>query len=234
MFRSFSWRGLMNPPSPRTVDFAFPVRRGPSLQPGDNGRTAVTSRVTWTRSLRSRSPRTCSPRLAANGSGRKARSAPSDSRAEEREIAKQPCSQNIQASKHPVRRLMGADIDTLLHEQECADRQVSLIARDDRPTVNAPKRSTSGNPVRGAKSKKGRTRSCTSGPPPPPDLSIPLTSFGANSSIAPKIARHSADKATPARKLRLVLSEFIPRSIQMVRPTPALSRSALVRDALAT
>jgi hypothetical protein len=34
---------------------------------------------------------------------------------------------------------------------------VSLIARDNRPAVNTPKRGTSGNPVRRTTSEKGRT-----------------------------------------------------------------------------
>jgi hypothetical protein len=80
----------------------------------------------------------------------------SQSRAEEREVPKERRSENIQAREHPERWVRVSDVNTALHEQECADREVRLIARDDRSTVNTPKCRTSGNPVHRATSEKCR------------------------------------------------------------------------------
>jgi hypothetical protein len=44
----------------------------------------------------------------------------------------------------------------VLHEQERTDRQMRLVARDDRAAVYAPEQGNARNPVRRAKSKKGR------------------------------------------------------------------------------
>jgi hypothetical protein len=51
-----------------------------------------------------------------------------DSRTEEREKSKERGSQNVEGSKHPVRGLMRSDVNTMLDEQQCADRQVRITS----------------------------------------------------------------------------------------------------------
>jgi len=79
----------------------------------------------------------------------------SEPRAEERKVPEERSSAHIQDSKHPVRRMRSSDVDNMFHEQEGADREMRLVARDDCAAVDTAKRSASRNPVRCAKSKKG-------------------------------------------------------------------------------
>ena len=76
----------------------------------------------------------------------------SQARTEERQVEKERGTENIKACQHPVRRVISPAVNTALHEHECADHQVCLIARDDRPTVDPPKRRTSGDSIHRAKS----------------------------------------------------------------------------------
>ena len=66
------------------------------------------------------------------------------SRAEERKVPEERGSERIQDSQYPVRLMRTPDVHTMLHEQERADRQVRLVARNNRAAVNAAKRLSSG------------------------------------------------------------------------------------------
>jgi len=125
----------------------------------------------------------------------------SHSRNEDAEAAEELGSENINARKHPVRRIGRPGIETLFREQESADRKVRLITSDNRPAVDASENCTSSNPVHGPESEKG-------GPEQRWER-----------------AAHIADDATPTRIYRSRSSELMSSPVD-VRLTLPFTRAA--------